>query len=92
MKYIIGCDAHKHYSQFAVYNEKEKKFKQKRVEHEPGAIRNFLSEFPEGTQVALESIGNWYWIVDEIEQAGCRALMAHAAKAKAMGKCLFELH
>jgi transposase len=84
MKYIIGCDAHKHYSQFAVYQEKSRVCKQSRVDHEPGAIREFLSEYPKGTPVALESIGNWYWIVDEIEQAGCQALMAHAAKAKAM--------
>jgi len=34
--------------------------------------------------VALESVGNWYWIVDEIEAAGCLPLMAHAAKAKVM--------
>jgi len=84
MKYIIGCDAHKHYSQFAVFEEQNQKFKQVRVNHVVGAIRDFLSKFPEGTPVALESIGNWYWIVDEIEAAGCQPLMAHAAKAKAM--------
>ena len=84
MNYIIGCDAHKHYSQFAVLDEQRKKFKQTRIEHASGAIRNFLADYPKGTQVALESIGNWYWIVDEIEQAGCQALMAHAAKAKVM--------
>lgn len=54
------------------------------MEHQPGAIRELLSKFPEGTPVALESIGNWYWIVDEIEAAGCKPLMAHAAKAKVM--------
>jgi transposase len=27
---------------------------------------------------------DWYWIVDEIEAAGCIPLMAHAAKAKVM--------
>jgi transposase len=84
MNYIIGCDAHKRYSQFAVCEKQSQKFKQVRVEHEPGAIRNFLTEFPEGTSVALESIGNWHWIVDEIEEAGCQPLMAHAAKAKVM--------
>lgn len=84
MNYIIGCDAHKNYSQFAVFEEESQKFKQVRVEHETGAIRDFLADFPEGTPVALESIGNWYWIVDEIEEAGCQPLMAHAAKAKAM--------
>jgi hypothetical protein len=58
MSYIIGCDAHKHYSQFAVYEGDNLRGKQVRVEHERGAIRAFLSEFPEGTPVALESIGN----------------------------------
>jgi transposase len=84
MSYIIGCDAHKHYSQFAVLEGDQTRCKQVRVEHERGAIREFLSEFPEGTPVALESIGNWYWIVDEIEQAGCKALLTHPGKAKAM--------
>jgi transposase len=84
MNYIIGCDAHKHFSQFAIYEEGSKQLKQVRVEHQPGAIRDLLREFPEGTPVALESIGNWYWIVDEIETAGCKPLMAHAAKAKVM--------
>jgi transposase len=55
-----------------------------RVNHEPGAIRAFLSRFPEGTPVALETVGNWYWIVDEIEQAGCVPLLAHAQMAKKM--------
>ena len=36
------------------------------------------------TTVALETVGNWYWIVDEIEQAGCIPFLAHAAKAKVM--------
>jgi transposase len=84
MNYIIGCDAHKHFSQFAIYEEESKQIKQMRVEHQPGAIQELLSKFPAGTPVALESIGNWYWIVDEIESAGCTPLMAHAAKAKVM--------
>jgi transposase len=84
MEYIIGCDAHKRYSQFSVYERESEKFRQVRVEHEPGAIRAFLSGYPRGTPVALESIGNWYWIVDEIEAAECKPLMAHAAKAKVM--------
>lgn len=45
-------------------------------------IKEFLSDFPEGTPVAVETVGNYYWIVDEIEQAGCVPQLAHAAKAK----------
>jgi transposase len=84
MNYIIGCDAHQPYSQVAIAEGDQTGCKQVRVEHERGAIRDFLSEFPEGTPVALESIGNWYWIVEEIEQAGCKALLTHPGKAKAM--------
>ena len=82
--YRIGCDAHKLFSLFAVLDSKGQVIGRTRVNHERGAIRNFLSQFPEGTPVALESVCNWYWIVDEIEQAGCIPLLAHAAKAKVM--------
>lgn len=57
---------------------------QTRVDHHPGAIRAFLGGFPDDTPVALESVGNWYWIADEIEAAECRPLLTHAAKAKLM--------
>ncbi len=82
--YKIGCDAHKRFSQFAVCDVNGKLCLQKRIEHEPGAIREFLGQFPQGTPVALESVGNWYWIVDEIEAAKCVPHLAHAGKAKVM--------
>jgi len=82
--YKIGCDAHKHYSLFAVLDHRGKCIERTRVNHEAGAIRAFLSRFPGGTAVALETVGNWYWIVDEIEQAGCVPLLAHAQMAKKM--------
>lgn len=82
MNPIIGCDAHRRYSLFAVLDTPTLSVEQTRVNHQPGAILEFLSGFPEGTPVALETVGNYYWIVDEIEQAGCVPLLAHAAKAK----------
>lgn len=82
--YTVGCDAHKHFSLFAVLDERGDLLQRTRVGHAPGEIRTFLSQFPEGTPVALETVGNWYWIVDEIEKAGCIPLLAHAAKAKIM--------
>jgi transposase len=82
--YTVGCDAHKHFSLFAVLDEKGDLVQRTRVGHAPDAIGAFLSQFPEGTPVALETVGNWYWIVDEIEAAGCIPLLAHAAKAKVM--------
>ena len=34
--------------------------------------------------MAVETVGNWYRIVSEIEQAGCRLRLVHAGKAKLM--------
>jgi hypothetical protein len=82
--YKVGCDAHKHYSLFSVLDDRGRPTERTRVNHVRGAIRDFLSQFPPGTPVALETVGNWYWIVDEIEEAGCVPLLAHAAKAKVM--------
>ena len=84
MNYSIGCDAHKRFSQFAVYDGEGHLQQHTRVDHTPGALCEFLAQFPEGTPVALETVGNWYWIVDEIETSGCVPLMAHAVKAKIM--------
>lgn len=80
----IGCDAHKRYSQFEVQDPEGRVRAKARVNHQRGAIREYLSQFPEGTPVALETIGSWYWIADEIEAAGCVPLLTHAAKAKVM--------
>jgi hypothetical protein len=60
----IGCDAHKRYSQFEVQDQEGHVHKQTRVSHQPGAIQEYLSVFPPGTPVALETVGNWYWIAD----------------------------
>jgi len=43
-----------------VFDRQGKPVKRTRVNHTPGAIRTFLSRFPPGTPVALETVGNWY--------------------------------
>ena len=55
-----------------------------RVGHERGAIRKFLSTCDAGSPVVVETIGNWYWIVDEIEEAGMVPRLVHTRKAKLM--------
>jgi len=37
-----------------------------------------------GTAVALEATGSWYWVADEVEQAGLVPKLVHARKAKLM--------
>ena len=32
--------------------------------------QEFVHRWSEGSPVAVESVGNWYWVVDEIEAGG----------------------
>ncbi len=84
MKQFFGCDAHKKYSMFASINETGRYGCMVKVEHDRYVFRNFLSTLPPGSQIAMESVGNWYWLIDEMEKAGHIPMLAHAAKAKLM--------
>jgi transposase len=84
MEIIIALDAHKRYSWAAVETAEGRLVEEGRIEHERGAIRAFLARYPAGTPVAVETTGNWYWIVDEIEAAGMKPRLVHARKAKLM--------
>jgi len=55
--------------------------REQRLPHERGALQQFLARCEPGSPVAVETIGNWYWIVDEIEAAGCLPKLVHARKA-----------
>ena len=68
--YTVGCDAHRNYLFLSVFDGQGRVVQRTRVDHLRGAIRDFLSRLPAGTPVALETVGNWYWIVDEIACPG----------------------
>ena len=85
---IIAFDSHKRYTFARIEDENGEHPKEFRIEHQRGNISEFLSEQPTGSHVAIETIGNWYWIVDEIEQAGMVPRLVHARKAKMMFGCI----
>ena len=49
-----------------------------------GIFLEFLEGFEPSTPRALETIGSWYWVVDEIEARGLRPRLVHARGAKVM--------
>jgi transposase len=53
-----------------------------RVPHNKGLFRGFLESLPKESPIAIESIGSWYWIVDEMEKAGHRPVLCNPGKAK----------
>jgi len=83
MEYI-SVDAHKRYSFVSIEDQQGKICCEARVEHHRGAIREFLSQRAPGSPVAVETVGNWYWIVGEIEEAGMAPRLVHAYRAKMM--------
>ena len=80
----IAFDSHKHYTLVSVERATGGLVCEGRIEHERGAIRSFLGSFEANSPVAVETIGNWYWIVNEIEEAGMVPRLVHARKAKLM--------
>lgn len=83
MEYI-AFDGHKHYTLASVARPDGKVVREERIDHERGALRQFLERCEPGSPVAVETIGNWYWMVDEIEAARCVPRLVHARKAKLM--------
>jgi hypothetical protein len=83
MEYI-AFDAHKHYTLASVARPDGQIVREQRLPHERGALQQFLTRCEPGSPVAVETSGNWYWIIDEIEAAGCVPKLVHARKAKLM--------
>ncbi|MFQ5811449.1 MAG: IS110 family transposase [Armatimonadota bacterium] len=83
MQYI-AFDAHKHYTLASVERADGRIVREERIPHERGALRRFLRRCERDSPVAVETTGNWYWIVDEIEGARCVPRLVHARKAKLM--------
>jgi len=85
---IIAFDSHKYYTFARVEDEDGRNVQECRIEHQRGNIVGFLRRQQPGSVVAVETIGNWYWIIDEIEKAGMQPLLVHARKAKLMMGCI----
>jgi transposase len=81
---FIAFDSHKHYTFASVEDQATGEVLEAKIPHERGELRKFLRGCEVGSPVAVETIGNWYWIVDEIEAAGFRPRLVHARKAKVM--------
>jgi len=81
---IIAFDSHKRYTLARVEKSDGQLLQEERINHCRGSIAGFLAHHKAGSSVAVETIGNWYWIVDEIEQAELLPKLVHARKAKLM--------
>lgn len=82
MKEHIAFDVHKHYTLATVERDDGQPVREGKILHQHGAFQAFLGWCQPGGAVAVETVGNWYWVVDEIEQSGFTPLLVNARKAK----------
>jgi transposase len=83
MEYI-ALDVHKNYSWARVENTQGERLYESRLAHSQGTIKNFVHRWSAGSFVAVETVGNWYWVVDEIEVGGGKPQLVNARLAKLM--------
>ncbi len=83
MEYI-ALDVHKKYTWARVESTQGDRLYESRLAHSRGTIKNFVKRWTAGTPVAVETVGNWYWVVDEIEAGGGKPQLVNARLAKLM--------
>ena len=83
MEYV-ALDVHKRYTWARVESAQGERLFEARLTHDRGTIKGFVSRWPRGTAVAVETVGNWYWIVEEIEAGGGQPQLVNARLAKLM--------
>jgi transposase len=83
MEYI-ALDVHKKYTWARVENPQGERLLECRLAHAHGSIKNFVNRWSNRSPVAVETVGNWYWVVDEIEAGGGKPQLVNARLAKLM--------
>jgi transposase len=80
----IALDVHKKYTWARVEDSEGRELYASRLAHSRGCIKNFIGRWTPGCSVAVETVGNWYWVVDEIEAGGGKPQLVNARLAKLM--------
>jgi len=78
-----GLDFHKSFSYITTVNDQGDILGQKKLPSN-GEIVEFLKEFGESMEVAIEATPSWYWLYDSLEDEGFKVRLSHPLKTKAI--------
>jgi len=78
-----GLDLHKSFSYITTMNDKGEIIGQKKLPSN-GEVVEFLKEFGERMEVAIEATPSWYWLYDHLEDEGFKVKLSHPLKTKAI--------
>ena len=78
-----GLNLHRSFSYITTMNDKGESIDQKKPPGN-GAVMEFLKEFDDTMEVAIEATPSWYWLYDYLEDDGFKAKLSHLLKTKAI--------
>jgi transposase len=78
-----GIDLHRSFSYITTMNDKGEVLGQKKLPSNV-EIAEFLKEFGESMEVAIEASPSWYWLYDHLEDEGFDVKLSHPLKTKAI--------
>ena len=78
-----GLDYHRRFSYITTMNGEGQIISQKKLPSN-GEIAEFLREFGEPMEVAIEATPSWYWLYDNLEEEGFKVKLSHPLKTKAI--------
>lgn len=82
----IGVDYHKKYSIATMMDEKGKILRQERLSNDPQTLLRYAESLPEGSKIALEATGNWYYFYELLEDKSPEVYLAHPLKTRAIAE------
>lgn len=85
--YDIGCDQHKHYCVMAAVNPKGQIVDERKIYHNaPEKLKEYLSQIPPGSRMAIESCGFDAWFCDQVETYNIEIHLVNPLKTKAIAE------
>ena len=79
----VGMDQHKHFSMAAALNPQNGEFCMRRLEHsDPDRIAQYVRSLGDEVRVSLETTGNWYWLVDLLEEQGVQVQLCNTVETR----------
>jgi len=78
-----GLDLHKSFTYITTMDERGEILGQKKLPSNDQVI-DFLKEFDDSMEVAIEATPSWYWLYDHLEEEGFQVKLSHPLKTKAI--------
>lgn len=83
MESFAGVDLHKRVTQLAVLRDGRPP-SQFRFTNDPKTVQGVLKKLPQGTKIAVEATGSWWWFIEKARELGYEVCLSHPKQTKAI--------